>query len=137
MSTVETTGTSRQNGGLPGILGGLIWGIGGLVLTLVGWAGLGAYHASTAPNNPDQYVNQQLEAQMQLVDNVLSNAQFASEPMVEAVLWVFYAGHGVPIQFDLPIERSRYSFWSTGRRFRAPPRRCISPYRRSPWACVG
>lgn len=101
MSTVETTGTSHQDGGLPGLLGGLIWGVVGLILTLAAWAGLGAYHASTAPNNPEQYVDQQLEAQIQLVDNALSSAQFGSEPMVEAVLWVFYAGHGVPIQFDL------------------------------------
>lgn len=99
MSTIEDR-PRRQDGSLPGILGGIIWGIVGLILTLCAWAGLGAYHTATGPSDPEQYLGPELEAQLQFFERILSDAQFASEPFVEAVLWVFYAGHGVPTQFE-------------------------------------
>ena len=100
MSTGETTDTSRQDGGLPGLLGGLIWGIVGLILTVISWVALGAYHATTGPENPERYADQELEAQVELFEAILSEAQFASEPIAEVLLGTFYAGHGIPTQIE-------------------------------------
>lgn len=97
MSDIENQG---QNGRLPGILGGIIWGIVGLILTLITWSALAAYHAGTGPENPEQYADEELEAQAELLDAIASEAEFASEPIAEVLLWTFYAGHGVPTQIE-------------------------------------
>jgi len=97
MSDVQN---QKQNGSLPGILGGIIWGVVGLILTLITWSILAAYHADAGPDDPEQYAGPELEEQAELLEAIVSEAEFASEPIVEVFLWTFYAGHGVPTQIE-------------------------------------
>lgn len=86
------------------ITGGIGWGIGAYVLSLLGLIGMAAYGFSQTTSRTEQNANQYLETQYGDFLTALDSSAVSGEPILEAVLWAFYSGHGVPLDVTLGSE---------------------------------